>query len=219
MRVLQLSGVTLGVILAFSSVIASTASAEFTLLAEWLISGATVTALTSVTSASFLVIEDLDVGARVECDMLFDGSIGPNGEGETTEALTTGGVLITLSAPLLCKSETVCEESTTDITAVPEISPWHNRLYLTESGHFRVANQNLATYIVSCLDLGIKITDECSVQNGSVEVKNATGGVEFVGATSPRGNCSIGGMESGDVNYISGNVMILLTGTLTVSSE
>jgi hypothetical protein len=221
MSVFQLFGVVLVAIFAFGSIAVSTASAEPTLLAEWLIGSSAVTRLTPIETESFLILEDADTGARVACSIIVEGSVGPSGEGENTEALTKGGVLVTLSAPLLCESDAICEESATDIEVVPELSPWHFLLYLIEgSGKYRTINKSLITYVVTCLVLGLKITDECSAQNSTVEMRNVTGGVEFVGATSPRGTCSMGGPESGDINYISGSIMRSLTGSvLTVSSE
>jgi hypothetical protein len=203
-----------------SSVIATAvASAETTLLAEWLDGGASITALASTETTEILSLNDTSNGSVVFCELVLEGSVGPNGEGEITELLTTGGVAVTLTAPLLCKRGAVCEESATDIEASPEGLPFHTLLFLAENGSFLDLIIK-ASFNMTCLVLGIKISDECTLTNAAGAVSNGLFGVEAsIFVLEPLGTCSIGGAGRFDVAPQGGNLELLLTNTLSVSSE
>jgi hypothetical protein len=217
MRNPHLLGIALfAAVLLFSIITATSASAEVTLLAEWLIDGAAVTALTSVDDTMQSLGSDIAPADGTTCVWTIDGTVGPNGEREDTEFLNGAGVPFTLSAPALCKSDKGCEESATDIEVSPENLPWHTLVYLSEAGQFRYLVEK-GSYSSSCLILGIKVTDECTETNASVEIVNVTGGVEEIGAATPLANCTVGGVESGEFVNLTGNLGLALSGTLTVS--
>jgi hypothetical protein len=219
MRKLQMAGLTLIAIFAFGAVTAASASAETTLLAEWLINAAAVVTLTSVEIIDVFLIEDLSTGDKIICGLVDVGSIGPSGEIEITEVLTLTGVAVTLAAPGLCEANKGCEASTTDVEIAPDKEPWHGLMFLKEDGSFLLDELSNSAYTVSCLVLGVKITDECSYENGSVEVLNVTGGVEVKKEEEvlPDGTCSVGGANELTIVYL-GTIIIPLTGSLTVSS-
>jgi hypothetical protein len=218
MRKLQLLGLLLVAMIALGAVIAVSASAETTLLAEWLINGAAVTTLMSFIVTTKLLLEDLATKEDVRCiTIIEEGSMGPNGEKEITENLTSGEVAITLAAPMLCKSGGGCEASTTDVEYSPESLPWHGLLFLSESGTF-LELVGKATYVVSCLVLDIKVTDECTSTNGTSELINGAKGVEGKKEeeVTPDGSCSVGG--AGELTEVFLSKLILpLTGSLTIS--
>lgn len=144
-------------LLAFSALTAVAASAETTLLAEWLLNSGAVTQLTSTETKGTLLLEDEEtIGgkAAVECTATADGSVGPNGEDETTEILNALGEPVTSLAaspnlPLLgegnatglgseCKTEKVCAagSSVSPIEVWPIGLPWLTSLFLMENGTF-----------------------------------------------------------------------------------
>jgi hypothetical protein len=187
-------------LVAFGVVVAS-ASAETTLLAEWLVNGQGFLALTSSEAPGELNLENTNTGIAVRCSVKQDGSIGPSGEGEDTEILTPGGVAITLAAQLLCTNIKNCEK--------PEFSPvslpWHYVLFLMESGLFLYIILKFA-YELTCTTLGVKSTDTCTFENDTDEVVNKEGGSsEQKGREEPLGNCSIGGEHTGVFEELAGN--------------
>jgi hypothetical protein len=215
-RVILLALMTMS---AFGTIVVTSAYAEVTLLAEWLINGVGVTALTSVEGIGEILLKDSSNGSDVTCSAIGVGSVGPNGEGEITEILTLAGVAVSLVSPVLCKRGAVCEESTTDIEVSPENLPWRGSLFLMEDGKFLTSVLGQTAYSVSCLVLGIKITDECSTTGAAFLVENVAGGVTSVGPGEPLANCSIGGAETGELEALAGNLLTALTGTLSISSE
>jgi hypothetical protein len=204
--------------LVFSAAVVATASAETTLLAEWLLNGAGVTELLPTIVIGEFILGDKSNGARVQCSYILDGSVGPNGENEETEALTLAKVAITEAAPLLCKTLKTCEASETDIEASASKLPWHTFAFLSSNGAFleMVLGE---TWKISCLVLGIKITDECTFPETTFGLKNVAAGVEIIGLSTPLGNCSVGGKETGEIEAGSGDGDDSMTGTLAVSSE
>jgi hypothetical protein len=219
MRKIHILGIALVAIFAFSAVVASMASAETTLLADWEIGGVVVTAETPTTAEGEIQLEDTKAKLGVTCSGKFIGTSGPNGIDLVTEVQSLTGTQVTLTAPLLCKSHKFCEESATDIEAAPEGLPWTTKAYLTEAGTFRDLTIK-ATYSTSCLVLGIKVSEECTDENASYELKNVTGGIEAVGAATPDGNCTTGGAGAGEVTFLAGNLLKPTAGgTITVSSN
>jgi hypothetical protein len=217
MKKIQILGLALVAVFAFSAIAASLASAETTLLAEWLINGAAVTTTTATEGTGELILEDTKAGLGVTCSGILDGTIGPNGVDETTKVLTLAGVEVSLTSLLECKSHKFCEAGT-DIKASPEKLPFKSLLELTEAGGFRDIITE-AAYFTECLVLGIKVSETCTAKNASFEAKNVTGGVESVGSVTPKGECEVGGKESGELGFVAGNVLKPTTGggTLTVS--
>jgi hypothetical protein len=216
-------GLAMLAIFAFSALTAMSASAETTLLAEWLIKEKAVTTLTSVEISGELLLEDAGVKGHVVCSGIFDGSVGESGEIEITEVLTLGGVAGTLAAPVLCKSAagSACEESATDVEVAPDGLPWHGLLYLMEGNIMLLELSTVVTYFVSCLDLGIKITDECTSAAGtSGKIVNSATSAEQTGEATPKANCTLGGKEQGIIEPLAGNeILTLEAGAVFASSE
>ncbi len=206
-------------ILSLGVTFASTASAEVTLLAEWLINGTGVTTLTLVEGIGEILLSDTANGSDILCSAIGVGSVGPDGEGEVTEMLTLTDVQISLSAPGLCSADSTCESSTTDVEGFPEKFPWHGILYLSEAGlYLTTLIQGESEYVISCLVLGIKITDECHTEKSTFEVHNVTGGVEAKEESgTPLATCSIGGAGTGELVPLAGNLLTSPSGTVTVS--
>jgi hypothetical protein len=218
MKKIQIIGMALVAMFAFSALLASTASAEVTLLAEWLINSLEVVTLTLVETTGSILLSDTSNGSDVKCSGIFDGSVGPNGEDEITEVLSLAKVAVALGSELVCESGAVCEKSTTDVLVAPEGLPWHTLLFLMENGSFLDLVFS-AGYVVKCLVLGLEITDECTATLSAGEVKNVAGGVEGKEeALAPLGTCSIGGASTGEVVPLKGNLTTASEG-LAVSSE
>jgi len=199
---------------AFSAVVAN-ASAETTLLAEWLVNTVGVTALTSTEGVGKLILEDAKIKLAMECEGILDGSVGANGEDEVTEILIPGTptTVASLAKPIVCKGIGGCGAPA---EASPENLPWHTLLYLTEGGLFRDAVFS-ATYWSMCNILGVLVEEECTITNGSYEVLNVTAGVEGMGEVTPLGTCTTGGTGAAAQTFVAGNVLKTLTGTLAAS--
>jgi len=213
-------GLALLAVFAFSAILAVSASAAETLLAEWLVNGAVITALTSTETTGKLLLEDEKVPiagkVAVVCEGILDGSVGPNGEDEITEVLTLAGVLVTKEKPLSCPSQTACEGPG---SVFPVGLPWHTLLILEEVGLFKdIVRQATAGYEVTCKVFGISSTDKCTaLENSGGKVSNTgTDVVLTPEAILPNGNCSLGGNGAGKIQVIEG-LIATLTGSLTVS--
>lgn len=194
---------------------ASSAFAETTLLAEWLINGAAVTGSTSVKGTGEGLMEDTKLGIAMKCSFIGIGVIGSDGSGEITEVLS----LSMESPPLLCKSIKGCEESSSDLEVTPHNLPYKGLLSATESGKFlSKMTEGLASFTISCLLLGIKTTEECSGEGVEYEVRNVVSGVEAVGEGLPRGSCTIGGAGVERLEALPGNLLVPTAGgTLSMS--
>jgi hypothetical protein len=192
---------------------AISASAETTLLAEWLIKETAVLTLTSVETSGELLLEDTGVKGHLVCSGILDGSVGESGEAEITEVLNLEGTAtISLSSPDLCKSASgsSCEENATDIEFSFEGLPWHALAFLTAGGAFLLEVQSSIEYVMTCLDLGLKITDTCKVTGLSGELSNGAASVEAKGAASPLAECSLGGKETGEIVPLEPNTTLNL---------
>ncbi|MGH2911295.1 MAG: hypothetical protein ACRDJ3_02345 [Solirubrobacteraceae bacterium] len=146
MKRFHVLGLALFAVVVFSALFAVTASAEVTLLAEWLINGTGVTALTSVTiTGNIVLVNKAGVGGtpRILCEGSFDGSVGPNGEDEITEILNTAGEPTSttplMGTPIDCVTLNAtlgCGASGTLAEVWAENLPWLTNLELMESGTF-----------------------------------------------------------------------------------
>ncbi len=218
-------GLALLAVFALSAIMAVSASAVVTLLAEWLDSGHKIEALTPVTSEGELLLEDtkvLIVGkVAIKCMGELDGSVGPNGEDEVTEVLNLAKELVSAAKPLLCNPQTACEETGESVPLVPVGLPWHTLLVLVEpSGYEDRIQQATAGYEVTCEADKIKSTDKCTaVLNSGGTLKNGTTDVLGEGSVSPNGNCSLGGNGSGVITVLGEELTSLTTGDLELSWE
>jgi hypothetical protein len=211
MKKLHVAMLSLVALVAFSALV-GTASAETTLLAEWLLNGAGVTTLTSTEGTGKLILEDAKIGLAMECEGTLDGSVGANGEDEITEVLVAG-VAITLPNTIVCKGIGGCGAPA---EASPEHLPWHTLLYLTEAGGFRDEIVS-ATYWSMCTILGFLVEEECTITGGSYPVTSGTAGVEPSGEVTPLGTCTTGGTASAAQKFVTGDLLKSLTGILSVS--
>jgi hypothetical protein len=222
MKKLQVILLALVAMFALSAVLAATASAEATLLAEWLINGAGVTTLTSTTSMlGKILLEDTAAGAGVECEGEFIGSVGPNGEDETTKVFTKGGVEVTLAAPLtLANGCTITKgcEAAAGVEVAPEGLPWHTLLYLDETTGKFLDNVAKAAYSVKCRII-FTVTDECTVTNGAFEVLASAGGAEAVGKVEPNATCTFAGGKTGEEEFKGVNNLLDLVGNAVIPSS
>ncbi len=207
-------------VVAFSAAITSSAFAalEFT-LAQWLISGARLTAEHLSDSVGELLLENVLLGAQLQCSGLFEGTVGPesadlttmvyNLEGKLTEELT--------GEAILCTNQKTCEKA----EAWPVNLPWTTELELdtTEEKFFELSKGTNGEpgYHVSCTVLGVKVEELCELAAGAVlEVKNVSGGVEAVGRPEPNGPCGSNSEENA-LFFQVGNLTTSPDGTLTVS--
>jgi hypothetical protein len=214
-------------VFALSAVIVSSASAEVTLLAEWLLGGEKVVTLLAMSLTGTYLFEDTNNKGAVTCEATWDGSAGPNGEGEITQILTKGGVAASLTVPITaCTADTgsSCAKEP-DIELSPVGLPWHTNLSLMENGAFLFESRGsgpggLGGWEIVCLVAGIKVTDTCEEASDSILVENVTEGTEEVGAETPSANCSLGGTGTGLVEAVSGDVWLIEGGhVLDIASE
>jgi hypothetical protein len=198
-------------------------------IAAWLVDGAQITEALATETEGELELTDLSNSSGVLCKEISDGTVGPEGINELLEVLNAEKEKIEAALPLLCKAATgsACEENTTDIEVVPVNLPWLTQLVLTEGepeflDYLSGSSEGKEPgWKVSCLVLGIKITDTCegvtsakvenTVENDVLATFNPAAPI-----SSRKANCSIGGAETGDT---AGVGLILLTSgkTLAVS--
>jgi hypothetical protein len=227
------AGVVLVAVFAFSSVMVASASAETTLLAEWLFNGAAVTGTLAVETAGEIKLEDTKVPiigkVALNCSGILDGWVDANGLGFISEVLTLAKVLIAtklVGTGMLCTSSTGCEAASeaSPIEFWPTTAGWETLLILMENGTFLDIIHG-SGYEVLCLILGAMVEDECNATETGLLEQNGTAPV---GAESPVGSiseplatCKEGGAGSG-VNEIvkeAAKTIPVGGGELTVSSE
>jgi hypothetical protein len=241
MKKLQIVLLALFAVVALSAVVVASASAEETLLAEWLVGiGNPVAELLSAETAGQLTLEDtktLAGAAAVLCSAILDGSVGPNGEDEVTEVLNLKkekvelGVLALLGtgAGSDCVTVKICSEgtATSPIEVWPEGLPWHTTLFLMAEGKFLdlVTGSNAGGkfgYTLLCLVAGLNTEDTCESADSEYEVINDadTGDASVpAGQTITGATCTMSGAATG-VQIIDELTPILLLNLelLTVSS-
>lgn len=227
---------------AFTSAIAS---AETILLAEWLLNGAGVTSLVSITGILAFTIEDTKTiagAAAVLCEFFVDGSVGPNGEDEITEILAVlhtpigalGGLALLGTGAASgegseCKTIKTCAAGTSasPIEVWPIGLPWHTELYLMENGEILDLFFGIEEigYEMLCLVLGLNAEDKCTFAGNSLAfpvVNDATTGDAAIpagGEATPAATCSQSGEASGLLIPDGTTLILPLTGLLTASSE
>lgn len=235
MKKLQIVFLTLVAVCAFSAIAAASASAEATLAAEWLASGAKITAELVASSTGELLLEDEGAASSVLCTGVIDEKITvlPGG-GVIVEILRLADTVVTLAAPLLgtgagsdCVAVKGCAEGSTasPIEVSPLGLPWSTLLFLDETtGLFlKSISATEVGYELTCLVLGVKVEDKCTQTNAVVEVVNdADTGDAAIPANAigePRANCSIGGTSKGKNEADVLTPMLLESGELLTVSE
>jgi len=205
--------------LAFGALLAATASAEETLLALWLINNNPVTTLTSVETKGSFLLEDTKTiagAAAFLCTSTFDGSVGENGESETTQILNAKGEKV--GAPLVqpallgtgagseCVRVSTCAEGSAESPIEVWLVglPWHSTLFLDAvSGKFLVlfTGTNEMGYELICLVLSIKTEDKCVAPANDFEVEVINdpedAAIPAGAQTSPHVLCSQSNEETG----------------------
>jgi hypothetical protein len=207
-------------VFAFGAIAVGSASAELTLLAEWLFNGAAIPALLPVTITGEVLLSLLEFGIEVAdilCSMIFVGSVGPNGEGEITKILNLakeeiGVELVGLSLECMVDASAIagCGAAGSIADFWIDQLPWLMNLELMESGSFldRVSNSG---YHLLCL---ANNEEELCTQSFTTVVSNEAGGVLDKFEPSENIPCTHGeGMFEGE------GLIAHAEGTLSVSSE
>ncbi len=205
MRKIQLLGMVLVAMFAFSAFISSSAFAAEFELAQWLVGspGAKITAALASDTLGELTLLNDENGGGMLCSGLFEGTVGPESADEITMVYNLAGTLIeeldgtTAAGGVSCvESKETCE---TGSEVWPVNLPWKTELELnTVTGTYWdlvVPNGNGLTpaYFILCLALSglVNVEELCEALIGSGgELLNVTGGVEPFGEALPLGNCS-----------------------------
>jgi len=235
MRKFQLLGVALVAVFAFGVITAVSASAAPTfLLAEWLVNGATFTVELAVESVGTILLEDTAVGTDVECSGILDGAISSeNGLDRISEVLELNGTTKISSTPLVelglaCTTLAgICAEP----LLWPLHLPWDTQVELMEEPVgtfllFVVLITKPGWYLI-CMKTFLEPVDECTTkENGvidlSLELSLLLG--QFSDAISTEAGeklatCTLGNSESGVVESIPGEILLVGGGELSASSE
>jgi hypothetical protein len=209
MKKIQTTSVILAAMFTLGALVGS-ASAEVTLLAEWLVGASSVTALTSVETIGKLLLTDLKafgLTSGVDCNNMLVGSVGPDGEDEVTEVLNglgekTGTPLTGI--PVHCTADTgsACE-ATTDIEVWPKGLPWLTLAYLMEGGpSLDVTTTESAEQVgweVLCLVGTVNVADECTQASLASVLANEATDVLGTFSEEGTGSCTVSKEKSGDV--------------------
>jgi hypothetical protein len=240
MKKIQILGVALVALFAFSAISASLASAETTLLAEWLTGalGEKVTAELAAETSGTLKLSTLVIGinaVEIECVGAFAGTIGPNGTDKITALLNAAKEEISKTAlsglELVCKVlVSVNKECGTVGVATADLwalnMPWTTNLELMESGAFldrifagTATKSTQPGYEVVCLEGGVAVSENTCHNNTSAEQKNVTGDVEGVFSAAvgtEKAECTTG---EGDLTSTGGLTALVSGETLAIFSE
>lgn len=233
MKKLQVILMALVAVFALSAAVVSSASAETTLLAEWLAGGKPVTSTLASASKGSLKLEDSEtlVGkAVVECKGgTLEGTVGANGADEVLKILNAAGKEVEANLKgeaYLCEGTTGCEKDATETEAWPVALPILTLLFLLENGTFTIlfytktGGASDVGWEIKCLVLGTLIEDTCASEDIQAEALNVTGGVELMEKSEPGSSCTEGKSKSGFAENVVGNLTTLTSGeTLTMSSE
>lgn len=225
MKKIQILGLALAALFALSAVMATMASAETTLLAEWLFNGAAVTAALPVETTGELTLTSLllgVVGAAIKCAGIFDGTVNANGAGQVTALLNVakeeiGKELVGLELICLVTVAGACGAVNAEARLWTDQLPWNTTLELMEAGailnHFLSAT---AGYHVFCPTVMPVFEDLCFGLTSATMTNGATDVIGKFDTTSEAAKCSTGaeGMITGE-----GLTVDTAGGTLAVSSE
>jgi hypothetical protein len=229
-------------VFAFGVVIASSASAEITLLAEWLANSLAIPAGTTLATEATgsLLLEDTETiagHASVLCSGIFIGNVKANGEDETTEIQNAAKEKISVlggALALLCSTEQTCAAATeaSPIEVWPVGLPWLTRLFLMENGEIldlvttdvaNAAGLLAVGYELLCLVLGLNTEDTCVSDDFEIAIVNDADTLDasiLSGAETTPAECSQSSKLTG-LNVADELTPILLVNLelLTVSSE
>lgn len=221
MRKIQIFGIALVAMCAFSALIGTQAFAVLTFeLAQWLANGALIAEPLLSDAVGGLLFEDLLTSASFLCSGLLEGTVGPDSEDEITMVYDLSGRLIeeldeaTATNGLVCENIKLCSKS----EVWPVKLPWLTEVELdVETGLFYELTFG-AQYNVLCEVLGMDKVELCVALEGtSGELLNVAGGVEAMGVAEPESTCN-GEANMGLLEADAGNLITLTNGEpLTVS--
>ncbi len=193
-------------VLAFGAVIASSASAETTLAAQWLHNGAAVTTTLEGETAGSLLLEDTGAKATLLCSAIVDGEFLANGEFEVLKVLNSNGEEIVLGGLSLSIAGGNCTNVSgcgAPAEVWPEGLPWKGHLFLKESGAFAESITGSGTggsfgYTSLCTVL-IDVEDTCTSTSGTIPVENdlEDAAIPSGAILTPNANCTVGGSGTG----------------------
>ena len=229
MRKFSLVGLGLVVVCAFSALATTSAFALGLTTAQWLVNGAKITTGTlPADTLGELLFEDTELGGAILCSGLFEGTIGTEGQDETTAVFDLEGKLIeeldasSATGGLKC----VADEKTCLVNSEiwPVNLPFLTLLKLdteeTET-YWDVFDLNekalMPGYWIRCLTSIVTIEELCEAAEGAIgELLNVTGGVEPMGEVTPLGPCrGIAGI--GLISADPGGLITSTAGTVSVS--
>jgi hypothetical protein len=229
MKMCQTIILVLAAATAMSAASVSSASAEITLLAEWLANGAAITSALTTERSELFLLEDTKTppgAAAVLCSAIFDGTVNANGKGTISEVLSLAkekiGELpsvLALVSPTDCSTEKLCAE--TGIAVRPVGLPWITNLYLMENGEilFEVQKEG---YEIECAVI-IKVEDTCTGTTAVSSINDSvTGDAEIPAGAIGRVNltCTLSKETTGIIETDELAFITLTSGELlTVSSE
>ncbi len=238
MKKLQIVGLVFVAMCAVGVLTAVPASAVTFLLAEWLANGVAVTTELTTEAAGELELTDTKTvfgEATILCSFILDGWVGPNSLDFVSEILNLDGTKIgtlTSGTALTCTAQNVCE-TVSPVLIYPLHLPWEGNVELMEDTTSFLANLLSGTggnpgWELTCLIVGLTVTDECIFANPGEFVAELTlgGTTTFVNfseaftelAGAKLVTCSAGGVESGTING-GGTLVLTGGGELTASSE
>jgi hypothetical protein len=238
MKKIQLLGIALVAVCAFSALVTASAFALTFALAEWLEGGVAVAATKNVVAEGELLFSNLENGANFLCSGEFDGNVRPNGADEVTQVLDLTLKAIPELDPgvattgLKCGVDTAGEgfvgcKAGTEVW--PLNLPWKSELMLdTENGLFydlavlNASNLGPGYNILCLLKIGGEAEELCTIVNDETwqQVANVATAVRPLGAVEPESNCGTG-TENGLLENNTQNeaFLLLVSGALLEVSE
>jgi hypothetical protein len=155
----------------------------------------------AATASGKLTFVDTKEKSSVACTILEEGTVGPNSADETTKIIEEGG-----GAKIKCEGVLLCEKAGAETEAIN--LPWKTELY-EAAGAIRdrvgLAGGKTPGWKVSCMVLGIKVTDTCEGRT-TAAMKNILNGELLTGTAevtfneeAATGTCSLGGANTGKV--------------------
>jgi len=238
MRKIQLFGIALVALCAFSSFTAVSAFAALEFEpAQWLKNGAPITTTESTNTEGELLFLNLLNGAEILCSGLFVGTVGANGVDEITEVFALGATSPTIELDkegengIKCEALKTCEKPSPEDTEIwPVNLPFKTQLDLDKQeptlffdlaiGNGLGAGKELPAYLILCLVFLVNVEELCEAVAGTFgEVSNAMTDVEPLGSLTPESTCN-GNAEDGEIENNAENVALISLlngGTLAVS--
>jgi hypothetical protein len=234
MRKIQLLGIALVAVCAFSALVTASAFALTFALAEWLEGGVAIAATKNVVAEGELLTANLSNGANYLCSREFDGTVGANGVDEVTQILDLALKLIPSLDPGVAGTGLVCGVDTAGEGAIgckagtelwPLNLPWKSELVLdTENGLFydlvllNASNLGPAYTILCLLKIGGEAEELCEITNDETwqQVANIATAVRPLGAVEPETNCGTGTANGLLENNTANEAVILLVSGATL---